>query len=139
MNQDVIFSEDGVSVNFSHLRVSNKNYSIKSLLYIRVASTNIWRGLAIISILFGFILMVDEGPLFVIGGVLFFAGVLAWISCKPIYSLWITTSEGETVAFSTSNKMLMEKTMSALYSAMADNKWHPDNSDSHPDLSLPSS
>lgn len=127
MNQDEYFSHDGVSVSSSNLVVNNNTYSIKSLLYIRVSSTNFWLGLSIIAVLLGFILMVDEGPLFVIGGVFFFAGALSWISCKRIYSLWITTSEGETMALTTSDKLLIEKTMNALFSAMADNKWHSEN------------
>ncbi|MGQ3170433.1 MAG: DUF6232 family protein [Methylophilus sp.] len=127
MNKDVYFCQNGVSVSSSHLTVNGKTYPLKSIIFSRVAASNTWRGLSIISILLGLLLMADEGPLFVVGGVLFFAGVLTWINSNAAYSLLITWSDGESPVLVTNDKLFMEKVIGALDAAMTDKKWNSEN------------
>lgn len=127
MNKDDYFRADGVSISSSHLIVNGNTYPIESILFSRVAAANPWRGFSIISILLGLGLMVDEGPLFVIGGVLFFAGVLLWINSKVCYSLLITTVEREMSILVSNEKLFIEKVIEALDAAMTDKQWHSES------------
>lgn len=120
MNKEIYFNQDGVSISSSHLSVNGNTYTIESILFFRITETNFWRSLSFIFMILGFLLMVDEGPLFVIGGVIFFAGLLTWMNVHASYSLLITTSEAETTALVTFDKLFIEKMVEALYASMAD-------------------
>jgi hypothetical protein len=125
MNTILYFHQNGISVSSQQLVVSGKSYPITKIQSFRFTATNIWRGFSIIAMVLGFLLMVDEGSLFVIGGVLFIGGVLTLLNTKASYLLWISTHEGESPVLQTYDKFLLDEVIEALDVALTENRSNP--------------
>jgi hypothetical protein len=122
MNTILYFHQNEISVSSQQLVVSGKSYPLDKIQTIRFTATNIWRGFSILAMVLGFLLMVDEGTLFVIGGVLFIGGILTLLNTKPSYLLWISTHEGESPVLKTKDKFLLHKVIEALDVALTENR-----------------
>lgn len=137
MNEELYYNQNGVSLSLTQLAVNGKSYTLDNITSTRILETNTWRGFALLSMLLGFLVLIDEGSLFVFGGFLVFAGLLLWHNIGSGYSLFIQTPSGEESVLITRDKLHLESLMLALDIALADNRARL-YKQSHPfDTSLP--
>lgn len=121
MNTILYFHQNGITVNSQQLIVSGKSYPIDTIQSKRFTATNTCRGFSVFAVVLGSLLMFDEGRLFVIGGVLFFVGMLTLLNTKASYFLWISTHQGESSVLKTNDKLLLYKVIEALDAALTEN------------------
>lgn len=121
MNNFKYYNRNGVRVSAFELIIHEKSYPLESIVAYRSADSNTLPRLGILFMLIGALLIIDEGDLFIFGGISFFVGPLIRFSIDPAYSLILTTSESEKSVLTTSSLKDIELISEALNKAIQDN------------------
>lgn len=120
MNNDLYFEEDGISVGMHSINVNGFKYAMEDITSVHILESRIWRGFSIILILLGTLILIDEGTLFALGGLLVFVGFLLWTNLNKSYTLLIETPKEDLPIFFTRNEELIYRLMQALETALTD-------------------
>jgi hypothetical protein len=122
MNNFKYYNRNGVRVSAFELIIHENSYPLESIVAYKSVDSNTLPRLGILFMLIGALLIIDEGDLFIIGGILFFIGLLTRFSMDPAYSLVLTTSYSEKPVLTTTSLRDIELLIEALNHATQDNK-----------------
>lgn len=117
MNKKVFLQQKNISVTESLLTINHQTYDIRAMHSARLQVQKPKHELAILWIFIGLLLLLDEGPLFAIGGLSVIVGLVTWIAKNPQYVITIHTPTTEHSVFTTSDKVTAEKVIHALDAA----------------------
>jgi amino acid permease len=125
MEEKVFFNFDGVTVSNSRFIVRSQTYAMQSVTSVKPGIVEPKRGVAILFMFIGFLLLVGEmlalytaGVLLIAGVVAIIIGLIAWVLEKPKYSVILNTSAGEHHALISEKKQDIEHVLQALNQAI---------------------
>ncbi|HSH87304.1 MAG TPA: DUF6232 family protein [Methylophilus sp.] len=125
MEEKVFFNFDGVTVSNSRFIVRSQTYAMQSVTSVKPGIVEPKRGVAILLMFIGFLLLVGEmlalytaGVLMIAGVVAIIIGLIAWVLEKPKYSVILNTSAGEHHALISEKKQDIEHVLQALNQAI---------------------
>ena len=125
MEEKVFFNFDGVTVSNSRFIVRSQTYAMQSVTSVKPGIVEPKRGVAILLMFIGFLLLVGEmlalytaGVLLIAGIVAIIIGLIAWVLEKPKYSVILNTSAGEHHALISEKKQDIEHVLQALNQAI---------------------
>ena len=118
VNEQVFLDDRGVSVSNSRMMYEGQTYAMSGITSVKSYEKKPSRILPIILIIIGLIAMA-AGKGAIIVGLLFVAGgIVAWALMKPDYSVVLTSSSGETKAYTSKDKGFVLKIISAVNEAI---------------------
>lgn len=125
MEEKVFFNFDGITVSNSRFIVRSQTYAMQSVTSVKPGIVEPKRGVAILFIFIGFLLLIgellklyDPGVLIIAGAVAILIGLIAWYVEKPKYSVILNTSAGEHHALISDKKRDIEHVLQALNQAI---------------------
>lgn len=125
MEEKVFFNFDGITVSNSRFIVRSQTYAMQSVTSVKPGIVEPKRGVAILFIFIGFLLLIGEllelynpGVLIIAGAVAILIGLIAWYVEKPKYSVILNTSAGEHHALISEKKQDIEHVLQALNQAI---------------------
>jgi len=125
MEEKVFFNFDGITVSNSRFIVRSQTYAMQSVTSVKPGIVEPKRGVAILFIFIGFLLLIGEllelyhpGILIIAGAVAILIGLIAWYLEKPKYSVILNTSAGEHHALISEKKQDIEHVLQALNQAI---------------------
>lgn len=125
MEEKVFFNFDGITVSNSRFIVRSQTYAMQSVTSVKPGIVEPKRGVAILFIFIGFLLLIGEllelynpGVLIIAGAVAILIGLIAWYLEKPKYSVILNTSAGEHHALISEKKQDIEHVLQALNQAI---------------------
>lgn len=125
MKEKVFFNFDGITVSNSRFIVRSQTYAMQSVTSVKPGIVEPKRGVAILFIFIGFLLLIGEllelynpGVLIIAGAVAILIGLIAWYLEKPKYSVILNTSAGEHHALISEKKQDIEHVLQALNQAI---------------------
>lgn len=121
MDETLLFSSADVKVSNQQLIVRGQSYAIADINHVELNFIEPKRILATILFLTGLFLLLDEGDLFALGGFSIILGFVFWVSVATKYALVIHSSAGEKRVYTSSDRLLIEKVIFSLDTAMLEN------------------
>ena len=118
MDESLLFSSADLKVSNQHLNVRGKIYAIADINHVELNFIQPKRLLATILFLTGLFLLLDEGNLFALGGFSIILSVVFWVSEGTRYALVIHSAASEKQVYISSDRLLIEKVIYALDTAM---------------------
>ncbi len=118
MDETLLFSSADIKVSHQHLNVRGQSYAITDINHVELKLIEPKRIVATILFLAGLYLLLDEGKLFALGGFSIILGVVFWVSGGTRYTVVIHSSAGELRVFTSDDRLLTEKIIQALDTAM---------------------
>jgi hypothetical protein len=122
MNNFKHYKGHGIKLSSFELIIDNERYPLEQIVSFELIETNKLPTLGILFILIGALLLLDEGDQFVMGGILFFSGLLLRIIFDSSYTLRLTTSNGNITALQSTLRREILDVITALDQAMAENR-----------------
>ncbi|MFD1121000.1 DUF6232 family protein [Methylophilus flavus] len=125
MEETVFFNFNGIIVSNSRFIVRSQTYAMQSVTSVKPGIVKPSRGVAMVFMLIGVLLLIaellelfDKGVLLVAGVVAILIGLIAWYLEKPRYSVILNTSAGEHHALISDKKQDIEHVLQALNQAI---------------------
>lgn len=118
MDDTILFSHADIKVSHQHLTVRGQTYAFADIKHVELQLIEPKRIVATILFLAGLFLLVDEGQLFALGGFSIILSVVFWVSGGTKYAVVIHNAAGEQRVFSSDDRLLTEKIVHALDTAM---------------------
>lgn len=125
MEEKVFFNFDGVTVSNSRFIVRSQTYAMQSVTSVKPGIVKPKRGVSMVFMLIGMLLLIaelmelfDRGVLLVAGAIAILIGLIAWYLAKPKYSVILHTSAGEHHALISEKKQDIEHVLQALNQAI---------------------
>lgn len=118
MEETILFSNTDIKVSHQHLNIHGQTYAIADINHIELKLIEPKRIVATILFLAGLFLLIDEGQLFALGGFSVILGVVFWVSGGTKYALVIHSSAGEQRVLTSDDRLLAEKIIHAVDTAM---------------------
>lgn len=118
MDQKTFFHQAGVSINTSRFIVNGQIIPIADIASAQLHVIKPKHGLDVLFMLVGLLLLLDEGSLFVVGGLLCLIGILLWLSAKESYAILLVIASDQRQVMQSSDRLLITQVMQALDHAL---------------------
>lgn len=125
MEEKVFFNFDGITVSNSRFIVRSQTYAMQSVTSVKPGVVEPKRGVAILLMFIGFLLLIgvmlelyDTGVLLIAGAIAIIIGLISLYIEKPRYSVILNTAAGEHHAVISDRKQDIEHVLQALNEAI---------------------
>lgn len=107
-----------MSINTSRFIVNGQIIPIADISSAHLHVIKPKHGLDVLFMLVGLLLLLDEGSLFVVGGLLCLIGIVLWLSAKESYAILLTIAGDQRQFMQGSDRLLITQVMQALDHAL---------------------
>jgi hypothetical protein len=125
MSEEVIYSDNNVSVTTSRIMIRGTTYALRNITSVKMTITPARQGCAVALIVAGVICAATAlgsksgaAPALALGGLIAGVGILGFFSSKPEYHVTIASSSGEVRALSAKNEAYIKKVVDAVNEAI---------------------
>ena len=118
MDEKLLFNQDGIRVSRNSIMVNHQTYPIDAISTVSFREIEPRRWLAYISLVIGLTLLLEEGALFAVGGILSIFAIVSGLTAKLKYAVVINTINAEKQVITSENSAYIQQIVHAIDAAM---------------------
>ncbi|SDK35244.1 hypothetical protein SAMN05192566_1018 [Methylophilus rhizosphaerae] len=132
MDEKIFFDQVGVRVTRDSVVVKGQTYPVATITSVSFREIEPKRWLSFLCLTVGLILLLEEGTLFAVGGILSIFAIVSGLTAKLKYAVVMTTGAGEKQVITSEDSAYIQQVIHAIDAAMVNRYKSPKTSAASP-------